>query len=76
MPEQRRRNVRPEIARARARLGALTYRGAPAEQLQAARAELEAAKARAAVRELLPLPAAERQALAELLLKGAGDAAA
>lgn len=54
----------------------MTYRGAPPEQLEAARAQLRAATARAAVRDLLPLPAAERMELAALLLKGAGDAAA
>ena len=76
MPERRRRNVRPEIARARARLGSLTYRGAAPEAIDAARADLRSAKARAVVRELLPLPAADRMELAALLLKGAGDAAA
>ena len=53
MPEPRRRNVRPEIALARARLGTLAAHGAAPEAIEAARAELEAAKARAAVRELL-----------------------
>jgi hypothetical protein len=76
MPERRRRNVRPEIAAARARLGSLTYRGASPEAIAAARADLEAAKARAVVRGLLPLPAAQRMELAALLLNGAGDAAA
>jgi hypothetical protein len=70
----RRRNVRPEIAAARARLGA-AVREADAEAIAAARADLASAKARAAVRELLTLPAAERMQLAGLLLTGSGDAA-
>lgn len=75
-PERKRRNVRPDVAAARSRLANLASKGATLEQIDAARAELAAAKARAAVRELLPLPAAERMELAALLLTGAGDDAA
>lgn len=73
--ERRRRNVRPEIAKARARLAVATRERDP-QAIETARADLQAAKARAAVRELLHLPAAERMELAGLLLTGGGDAAA
>jgi hypothetical protein len=74
--ERRRRNVRPEIARARATLGSLIARGASPAEIQAARQGLQVAKARAAVRELLHLPDAERMQLAGMLLAGGGDDAA
>jgi len=72
MPERRQRNVRPEIASARARLAALTARRADPDAIATARAALASARARAAVCELLGLPAAERMQLAGLLLTGSG----
>lgn len=76
MPERQRRNVRPKIGSARAKLGGLTARGAAPEDIAAARAALAAAKAEAAVRELLCLPAADRVRLAGMLLTGDRNAPA
>jgi hypothetical protein len=67
----------PEVAAARARVAGLTARRADPKTIETARAGLRAAKARAAVRGLLTLPATERAQLAVMLLTGGGtDAAA
>jgi hypothetical protein len=77
MSEQRpHRNVRPELASLRGHVASLTYRGAPAAEIESARARLRSAKAHLAIRELLELPVAERAELAALLLTGGGADAA
>lgn len=76
MPEPRRRKIPADVARTRARLAGLTLRQAAPDVIGQARADLEAAKRRAAVRKLAGLPAAERAELAVLLLTGGGDHAA
>lgn len=75
--ERKRRNVNPAVTSAKCRLAALVSVGASPDRIEAARGALRTAKARAlVVRDLLPLPDAERMELAALLLTGAGDDAA
>lgn len=74
--QPKRRNVNPAVASAKCRLAALVGRNASQERIDAARAELEVAKADAAVRGLLSLPFGERAKLANLLLTGGGVNAA
>ena len=77
MSEPRSRNVPPAVARARARVAALTLRRAAPDVIGAARADLEAAKARAAADaralELARLPVPDRMRYAALILAGGGD---
>ncbi len=73
MPE--RRNIPPEVARARARLAGLTAREADPEVIARARLSLDAASARAAVQKWQHLPVGDRAQLPALILAGDGDAA-
>jgi Spy/CpxP family protein refolding chaperone len=65
------RDISPAVARLRGRVGLLTAAGAPAEQVQAARAELATALREDHIRRLIekapPLTPEQRECIAALL---------
>lgn len=71
------RNVPKQVARARSSLGRKIQLDAPPEAIQAARADLAAANAEAAIRRVVdrfpPLTADQRARLAVILLGGRSD---
>jgi hypothetical protein len=73
------RNVPPRVGRAKALVAVRTRDHAPPEAIQAARAELAAANAHAAVRKMVdgwpPLTVETRAELAMILLGGGSNAA-